>query len=126
MSQNYNHRLASLLENKQSAVTEQDQTNTSTEYAGDGHGRYLCFVWEDMKAQTLNYSYMVSTLFDPQENTIMLWFTTHKVKLQGVMLENLFYQIMRQVPRIITCSPARYNMLEGSASIVNSIDIQEL
>lgn len=125
MNQNFSDRLGELLDNKQ-ANFDSSAGSDSSRYAGEGNGRYLCFVWTDKAMQFLNYSYLVSCRYTPEENIIILWFTTHVVNIKGLRLRSLFNDLMQQLPRIITCTDNRYNSLENGEALVNEIEITEL
>ena len=95
-------------------------------YAEPGHVRNLCFVWLDGKRTFLNYSYLMSGEYSPEENTIQLMFTTHAVVLKGVNLGELFYDVMSQMARQIVCTDARYNIIGVSENpVVNEINMTD-
>lgn len=92
-------------------------------YPEEGHGRSLCFVWPDGRRMFLSYSYLVSGEYVPEENSIILTFTTHTFILKGVNLEGLFYDILHQEAKQITCTDARYNLIgETEKFVVNGIE----
>lgn len=94
-------------------------------YPEESHARSLCFVWPDGKRMFLNYSYLVSGEYLPEDSSIVLTFTTHSFTLKGVNLESLFYDIINQQAKQITCTDARYNLIgEGEKAIVNDIQIK--
>jgi hypothetical protein len=96
-------------------------------YPEESHTRNVCFVWLDGKRIFMNYSYLVSGEYSPETNTITLSFTTHAFILKGVNLESLFYDIMHQLSKQITCVDARYNLIgEGEKPVVNEISIKNL
>lgn len=96
-------------------------------YAAPGNVRNITFIWQDGKKQSLNYSYLVSCEYLPDDNAITILFTTHNVILKGVKLSGLFDALVAQLPETITCFDARYNAtVEDKMSIVNEIVISKI
>lgn len=102
-----------------------DEQANADSYGGPGHVRNLCFVWPDGKKLFLNYAYLVSGKFaaDSETNTINLGFTSHLVTLKGYQLEDLFFALMEQLPRIIKAEDARYKDANESKTIVTDIEV---
>lgn len=93
-------------------------------FESQGHARNICFIQSDSHCQFLNYAYLVSGEFLPQDNTIILSFTSHTVILKGIHLKALFTDLQFHIPRQIACTDSRYNTLsEKESSIVNEIQI---
>lgn len=93
-------------------------------YPEEGKTRHICFVWRDGKRKFMNYSYLVSGDYLPDESIITLTFTTETFILKGVNLEVLFYDIMQQWVRQVTCVDQRYNVVgEDQKFVVNEIEI---
>lgn len=91
-------------------------------YQEEGHFRNICFVWQNGKRIFLNYSYLIAGEYLPDESIIKLTFTSHKFILKGVNLENLFYEIMYQFAKQVTCVDVRYNLIgEDERFVVNEI-----
>lgn len=85
----------------------------------------VCFVQPDGSRMFLNYGYMVSGEYSPQNNTITLGFTSHIVTLSGTDLENLFYELMFHIPKQIECANQRYSTLNENDKIhITKIEIQ--
>jgi hypothetical protein len=95
-------------------------------HAGESHVRNVCFEQTDGKIIFLNYAYLVSGEYMPDENTIVLCFTSHTVTLKGIRLLPLYQDFFKHIPRIVNCTDDRYNEIEGEALVVNSIDIVKL
>lgn len=74
----------------------------------------------------LYYTYLVAGDFLPEDNKIMLGFTSHNVTLAGVHLESLYVDLMRHLPKNVICSNERYNQVEDEKPIVNVIEIEKL
>lgn len=93
-------------------------------YETEGHARNICFVLADGKQVFLNYAYLISGDYFPEENRIMLVFSSHKVTLEGYNLDLLFKELIDHVPRSIKCVGKRYNAVRKQNSpIVNKIII---
>jgi len=92
------------------------------DYPSGSNTRNVCFVWPEGKRIFLNYGYLISGEYHPQDNQIILSFTSHTLKLKGIRLEPLFYDLMGHVPKQILCKDARYNAVEEN-SCVNEITI---
>lgn len=95
------------------------QTDALTSYETEGSVRNLCFVQPDGKRIFLNYAYLVSGEYDPEASVIKLNYTTNIVFLKGVYLENLFEDLMKQIPKEVKCLNARY--VDSFKDKVNSI-----
>lgn len=94
-------------------------------YPDEGHARSICFVWPDGRRMFLNYSFLVSGEYLPDESNIVLTFTSNTFVLKGVNLEGLFYDIIRQQAKQVTCIDARYNVVgDGEKFIVNEIEMK--
>lgn len=94
-------------------------------YPNESHARNICFVWQDGRRIFLNYSYLVSGEYLPDESLIKLAFTSQALILKGVNLEGLFYDIMQHWVRQIVCVNARYNIIgEGEKPVVNEIIVK--
>ena len=93
-------------------------------YPAAGHNRNLCFAWPDGKRKFLNYAYLVSADYSPDEDKIDLEFTTHAVVLKGLRLSTLYDALMEQLPKFICCMEARYNdAADADLPLVNEINI---
>lgn len=108
-------------------TSKENNAESISHYAAPGNVRNITFIWQDDKKQSLNYSYLVSCEYLPDENTITMLFTTHTVILKGVKLLDLFDALVDQLPEAITCVDARYNALvKDKVCAVNEINIQKL
>jgi hypothetical protein len=100
-------------------MRESDPTNSDSSkqdenelfYQSSGHARNVCFVWANEKRLFLNYAYLVSGEFNPNEekNLITLTFSSHTISLHGYNLETLFTSLMEHLPRLITETDSRCN-----------------
>lgn len=124
MSQGFRLKYDQIRENdKPRQEAEQSVSRAFDEvYPDEGHARSVCFVWPDGKRMFLQYSYLVSGEYLPDVSTITLTFTTHIIVLKGVNLEGLFYDLMNQIIRQITCVDERYNLVgDDEKFVVNKI-----
>lgn len=92
-------------------------------YPSGGGVRNVCFILPDGRHVFLNYAYLVSGEYNPDESMILLAFTTHTVLLKGVHLGELFEQFMAQLNRIVACVDERYNQLQANSPTINHITI---
>lgn len=124
MSQGFKLKFDEMRDNDPSG-SSMPRSKTSEEfYSEESHARNICFVWLDGKRMFLNYSYLVSGEYEPDENTIALTFTSQTLVLKGINLEGLFYNIMHHLTKQITCADARYNEIkEDDKFVVNEIQI---
>ncbi|REJ81693.1 MAG: hypothetical protein DWQ44_11235 [Bacteroidetes bacterium] len=73
-----------------------------------GNARNICFILADGKWFFLNYAYLISGEYIPDDNRIILMFTSHIVELKGIFLENLFQELMNNLTKIIRVVDKRY------------------
>lgn len=98
----------------------------ATHYLVPGNVRPICFAWQDGERLILNYAYLVSVHFLPDDNCMTLSFTTHKMVLKGLRLDILFIGLMDQLPRIITCTDERYAALaDQDDPVVTSMTVTD-
>lgn len=103
-------------------TSKENSVESISNYAASGNVRNITFIWQNGKKQSLNYSYLVSCEYIPDDNTITMLFTTHSVILKGIKLSGLFDALVAQLPEAITCVDVRYNAtIGGEMSIVNEI-----
>lgn len=106
--------------------TESGSRTFDESYPEASHARCICFAWQDGKRMFLNYSFLVSGEYFPEENSITLIFTSQTLTMKGVNMEGLFYSIMHQLTKQITCTDVRYNLIgEGEKFSVNEILIKK-
>lgn len=118
MNQGSRLRYDQLRESDPTSVTKFEESPEASEeakgrldaYGRPGHVRNLCFAWPDGKKLFLNYAYLVSCDYEAnsEANLIRLGFTSHTVTLKGYRLEELYFAVMEQLPRIIEAEDARY------------------
>lgn len=85
--------------------------------------RNVCFTQLDGSRIFLNYNYLVSGEYNPEQSQIVLGFTTHQITLKGVNLEKLFEGLMFHSVKNVGTRDQRYNHLVGDdAVMVNHIE----
>jgi len=95
-------------------------------YSEESNARNISFVWQDGRRVFLNYSYLVSGEYSPEENRLTLTFTTQVLIFKGVNLENLFYEVMNHSVRQVICVDERYNVIgENEKFVVNDILVKK-
>lgn len=105
-------------------ASDQDLPTRDESYNGASNTRNLCFAFPDGRKLFLNYAYLVSCDYLPEDNSLTLVWTTHTVILKGFFLHILFDELMQHLPRQIACTDPRYNVTaEKEKPIVNEIHI---
>lgn len=99
-------------------TSKENDAESISNYAVAGNVRNITFIWQDGKKQSLNYGYLVSCEYLPDDNKITMLFTTHIVTLKGIKLSGLFDALVAQLPESITCVDARYNATGSREMIV--------
>jgi len=124
MSYDYKSRLDDYLSGDPTKKNEPKQDENITYFDADYTGvRNVCFVQLDGKQIFLNYNYLVSGEYLPEENKITLQFTTDTITLQGYNLEKLYQDFMKHMPQNITITDERYSGIsECNSSIVIKIE----
>ncbi|MDQ7959858.1 hypothetical protein [Flavobacterium lindanitolerans] len=127
MSHEYKSRLTDYLSSDPTKKTEADNNNGITNFEENYSGvKNLCFVQLDDKCIFLNYNYLVAGEFFPEDNKIVLHFTTHVITLNGQNLESLYQDIFHHLAKIIKASNDRYaSIARTNCPIVNGIDISQ-
>ncbi len=123
MSDNHKSRLHDYLSGdptkKNEPKEDENITYFDTNYTGI---RNVCFVLLDSKQIFMNYNYLVSGEYLPEENKITLQFTTSTITLQGYNLEKLFQDFMQHLPKVIVVMDERYrNILENNVFIITNV-----
>lgn len=125
MSHEFRLKFQQMQENAPARENPANKTHADF-YEQSGHARNVCFVLLDGYRTFLNYAYLVSGEYLPQQNRIILAFTSHLVTLTGIWLEELYYAFMHHLPKQVQCIDARYNATAGDDdAIVNEIVINK-
>ena len=129
MSQNFKLKYDKMRESNPTHPEQPQETPSKAFeefYTEESNARNICFVWMDGRRIFMNYSYLVSGQYLPEENMIILTFTTQVFILKGIHLETLFYDIMRYASKQIVCMDTRYNLIdENDRSVVNQIQTKK-
>lgn len=88
--------------------------------------RNICFVQPNGNSVFLNYGYLVSGEHLPNENRIILYFTSHVISLIGFKLDTLYQDLMKHLPQMIICKEERYNELSEGMPVINLIEIEKV
>lgn len=126
MSQTFKLRYDQMRENDPSkSDPSQNATDAASFYQSAGYARSLCLILENGNRAFLSYAYLISGEFDIEDeiNLIRLHFSSAVVVLKGYSLEELFMQLMDQMPRIIQVIDQRYATLAEQVTIVTEIVI---
>lgn len=91
-------------------------------YATQSQVRNIVFELADGQQYCLNYNYLVC-IEQPDHENLLLHFTTHRVQLTGRKLDTVFTDLVKQVPRVISCSDERYDLLAEEQPVVHDIII---
>jgi len=103
------------------AATEAKPVET---FAAPSLVRNICFIWPDGKKKFLNYAYLISGEYLPEESAISLIFTSDTITIKGFKLEGLFDDLIQHLPSFISCSDPRYNeTLAEPEIIINDIAV---
>lgn len=93
-------------------------------YNTRSNARVLSFILLDGVHYSVNYSYMIDGRYNPEDNMIVLQFTTSTVSLKGQNLLGMFEQIMAQMRKTVVCIESRYSAtLVESAIAVFEIEV---
>ena len=93
-------------------------------YATPGNARNVCFVQADGRSIFLNYAYLVSGSFFPNEEKIQLVFTSNTVEIRGKNLEPLFNKLSNQeIKRLLTVEERYVSLKETNSICVTKLNI---
>ncbi len=130
MSQNFKDRYNQFLDGNPGSRDESDSAPEKREHPYiDYHDQYqptrnICFIQRNGQQIFLNYHYLVSCEYLPEDNKIIASFTTHTIALTGVFLEGLFQDMMLYLPRVINSVDERYNSIaDADQPVVNEVTI---
>ena len=121
MNQDFSTRYGMMRDNDPTQQQENDGA-VQDRYATQSHARNVVFVLRDGRRLFLNYSYLVCTEQQDNEN-LLLHFTTHTIQLSGKRLDALFMDLVNHLPRIIGCTEPRYDLLADGLPLVHEIII---
>ena len=99
------------------------EENAYEAFATPGHVRNICFGWPDGRKKFLNYAYLVSGEYAPDDSAITLNFTTDTVIIKGSGLEALFAELLFHLPKVISYTDSRYETINSNHYNVKEITI---
>lgn len=117
MSQNFKLKFDEMRQGNPVAQDTEDGTPYKT-YGTEGHVRNICFEWPDGKMKFLNYAYLVSGEYNPDESKITLTFTSEIVIVSGNNLGALFVDLINHIPKLLSYSDDRYSGLKDGQDVV--------
>ncbi|MCR8561043.1 hypothetical protein KXD93_25525 [Mucilaginibacter sp. BJC16-A38] len=124
MSQNFKLKFDEMRESKPTGETESAQSGIHESFSNPGNVRNLCFVWPDGRMKFLNYAYLISAEYRPNDGTIVMVYTTDTVMMVGSGLRELFLKFLSHLPMKVECADPRYNLTdEHDSCIINDINI---
>jgi len=100
-------RFTNLSETKDEQPQSEEQKSVEL-YDTPGHARNICFVHANGEAEFLNYAYLVSCKFVPNDSLIRMVFTTCSVEIKGQNLRDLFKGIFNQTVQSVSVIEERY------------------
>ncbi len=100
------------------------QKEEDKNYFAPSSTRNVCFVQTDGKMLFLNYGYLISGEYLPNESLITLYFTSHTIILKGAKLESLYQDFFNHVPRLVICLDERYEEIsENNTYTIHKIEV---
>lgn len=106
---------------KNTADQSAEQNQCVEHYDSPGNTRNICFIQTDGETEFLNYAYLVSCKFVPNENMIRLVFTTCTVEIKGQNLRELFKGIFNQTVQCVSVIEERYMSIKEESLLVTGI-----
>lgn len=107
MNQNFKDRLNEM-RNENPNKGGNDDTHYKT-FESAGHVRNLCLTWPDGKRKFMNYAYLVTGEYSPEDGRILLVFTSETIVLVGIRLNLLFNDLLSHLPLDIMMIEQRYS-----------------
>jgi hypothetical protein len=107
-----------------SANLGEENKETLSQFEPSQYVRNLRFVWPDGQQKFLNYAYLVSGEFLPDQSSIHLIFTSEVIVIEGIRLVQLFDDLLEHKPKQIICINDRYTALQDeSHPVVTKISV---
>lgn len=112
---------------KKDEIVMPDTEQNIERYDTTGQVRNVCFIELSGKQTFLNYTYLTSAEFTPEDNKIVLYFTSHTITLKGNTLIELFEDLKTYNVKLIKCIDKRYvETLSNDKAIVTDINIKQV
>lgn len=86
-------------------------------YESEAQTRALTLIDTSGNHYFLNYSYLVSGEYKPNESVITLFFTSHTVTIKGTNLESLFEELLSNAIKKIACTDKRYASTKAEGEV---------
>ena len=117
MSLSFKSNMEEMRENDPTNEQAMETDNKASEnYDTPGRVRNLCFVWPDGRMKFMNYAYLISSEYSPNECEIILTFAAEIIIIKGADLKPLFTNILDQIPKFICYAMERYQQLSNNLS----------
>lgn len=129
MSQRFNVKMDQMRQaSPVMAAADQDgqaaQHSGGAFYPSSSAIRNLCFIWPDGRKLCLNYAYLIAAECNTADSEVILTFSTHIVTIKGYNFQMLFFDLMEQRLRLITCIEERYLALQPEGvAVVTEITV---
>jgi hypothetical protein len=111
MKSEFRKRLEKGFSDNMQETNDSKKADTTDAYASPGTARNVCFLTNNGVAKSLNYSFLVSIEYNPEEGMIILVFTSDTVTIKGTDLESTFWAFMDHIPRKVSCFEQRYQSI---------------
>ncbi len=123
MSQDFRSRYGEMRANDPTGPDQDRQDQVVSEnYPSYSNTRNVIFKRPDGRRFFLNYSYLVFCEEVETGTCVVLVFTTHTVRLNGLRLSGLLDELASHMPKLISATDARYNVTSSDAEpVVNDI-----
>ena len=122
MSQDYRTRYGEMRESDPTSPNLERDKSVTENYPGHSNTRNVIFERPDGRRFFLNYSYLVFCEELEPGTSIVLLFTTHTVKLNGLRLTGLLTELASHTPKVIASTDSRYNVtIPDVDTVVNEI-----
>jgi hypothetical protein len=121
MSQNFKLKFSDVPSNKTSNTAPQGDNVQNSDTPTSV--RNLCFEWPNGNMKFLNYTYLVTCEFYPDQSQILIVFTSDTISIVGSGLATLFEELLNHIPKRIICINPRYAQTDDSEVVITSIEI---
>ncbi|HRE62290.1 MAG TPA: hypothetical protein PKU77_00790 [Ferruginibacter sp.] len=106
-------------------MKENAPVNNDENYQSGSNVRNVCFVQIDGKMLFLNYGYLVSCEYLPDDSIVVLNFTSHIITLKGSKLESLYQEFFNHIPKVVNCTEDRYTeLIEDNSSLIIEMKVE--
>lgn len=125
MSQDFRLKFDKMREGRPTEDVVNSAPEIDNNYSTLGSVRNPCFIWPDGRMKFLNYAYLISVEYLPNDGTITMTYTTDTIIISGTGLQELYVKLFSHVPMKIECVATRYEALGSLGGIlINDICVQ--